>query len=737
MCKIINILCLCAIFSARLTSADSFQIHQEHPRIFVNQDTIKTLAANCKGPLADAYKEIKSNAERAVKTGQIKYIDNKWAVPTDLLACGIVYLIEKHNGNPHAAKYAEPVIKCWGNGSRISNKNNSSFGFHAIAYDWIYDALDAEQRVQFGNALGSWLTWYTNKPEITLKAGHWEYNQTWGVSHMNVMHARDAIIQKLLISLAITGAGSKHEQNAKTFLHSWNERIPRDCIPAFDAMGGSWAESHGHGSYGPIAVIPWAFAAWESATGKNWFQLGTDSSFLKEMSRWICYLTVPHSNRHAYIDDGGGSKWSAFQASAPFVAKYLNDPLAQDVTNKAFAQNAYNYGHVWQRLFTDPTVKAETPQALKLPLAYLLKGAGHVFMRSSWNDPNATWAFFGAGKHIAGHQHDDEGHFLISRQGGLVSKAGGKGIGNDSDHYWGGSLVFNILTIFDPKESFRRNNNNENDGGLKRLVYNNSQVERGHITAYEHNKHFTYAAADLTKAYRSNKAKAVSRQFIYLRRQQSNDDEYFVIFDRVQSTQADYAKHFMLHMPEEPQISGEQKEITAGHVYTHSGENLISTWLSMPNDFGDKVKVQSTGQSRLFLRTLLPEQAVITKRGGAGHKNWGHPLEPSAQYDHHNKGRDKGPVSNWRLEIAAPLNEQSYFLHVFQVCDSGTKKMDEVQLIKNGKQAIISIGKDWELTLEKSGSIGGSIKHAKSKKIQLSDSINVKEQYEHWNKVTN
>ena len=40
-------------------AADSYQIQREHPRIFVNKDTIKKLAANCAGPLAPAYKELK------------------------------------------------------------------------------------------------------------------------------------------------------------------------------------------------------------------------------------------------------------------------------------------------------------------------------------------------------------------------------------------------------------------------------------------------------------------------------------------------------------------------------------------------------------------------------------------------------------------------------------------------------------------------------------------------------
>ncbi len=713
-------------------AADGYKVNAEHPRVLLNKDMVKTLAKHCQGALKKEYAELKSNADRAVSTGQIKYIDNKWGTPTDLLACGMCFLIERELGNPNAKKYAEPVVKCWGNGSRITNKGHSAFGFHAIAYDWLYDALTDQQRKQFGNALGTWLTWYTKKAEIMLQHGHWEYNQTWGVSHMNVMHARDAITQKLLISLAITGAGTDHEAKAKQFLNSWNTRIPRDCIPAFDKMGGSWAESHGHGAYGPIQVIPWTFEAWRTATGKDFFQLGAPDTYLKEMSRWLCYLTIPHTGRHAYLDDGGGSKYSSFQGSAPIIAKAYGDGLAQATTHQAMGEGAYKWGNIWKRMLVDPSVKAKTPGQMNLPTGYLLRGIGHVFMRSHWDDPNATWAFFGAGPHTAGHQHDDEGHFMIARQGGLVTKAGGKGKGNDSDHYWGGSLCFNILTIYDPNEQMRRNNKNENDGGLRRLVYNNSKVERGHIAAFQHNDEFTYAAADITKAYTS-KVKEVTRQFIYLRNKQKGGTEYFVVFDRVHSSKAEFAKHFILHMPEEPQLSGEKAEKVAGHVYEHTGEGIISSWLSMPQDMGSKVQALSQGKSRMFLKTVLPQQTTITKRGGSGHKNWGHPLNPKAQYDHHNDGRDKGPVANWRLEVAAPLKDRNYFLHVFQVSDEKVTKMDNVELIEDGKTAGVKINNKWEVRFAKSGNLGGKIKTAAGESMSFTNTLEVKDQYQRWN----
>jgi hypothetical protein len=81
-------------------------------------------------------------------------------------------------------------------------------------------------------------------------------------------------------------------------------------------------------------------------------------------------------------------------------------------------------------------------------------------LNSSRYSPDATWAFFGCGPQYAGHARDDQGHFLICKRGALVSRQGGQG-NNDSDYYAGGSLVFNIVTIFDPSEKFRRDRGNE------------------------------------------------------------------------------------------------------------------------------------------------------------------------------------------------------------------------------------------------------------------------------------
>jgi hypothetical protein len=307
-------------------------------------------------------------------------------------------------------------------------------------------------------------------------------------------------------------------------------------------------------------------------------------------------------------------------------------------------------------------------------------------MRGAWNDPNATWAFFGCGPQFAGHARDDEGHFLICKRGSLVSRQGGQGH-NDTDYYAGGSLIYNIVTVFDPNEKFRRDKSNENDGGLLRHVYESGGLprERGHIVAFEHNADYTYAAADITKGYSDRKAREVTRQLLYLR----GEREFFVVFDRVEAARLGFARHFFLHVPTEP----ERQEV---HL----------TWLSLPEADGDRT-VLSHGRSRTFLHTLLPEKADVVIRGGPGREAWGHPLEPTAQYNHVTEGRLRPPICPWRVEVGDPNSgSRSLFMHVFEIVGERVRQPSAVTF---AAPAGVNIADRWQVRFSSAGALGGAV----------------------------
>ena len=680
LCPIVSAVVFFAVSS---TSADQLV---DHPRVLVNRPRLRELAVYADTVLAREYRAIKAEADRAMSQG-IQRSQNRFRTPIDQLCLGITYLVEREIGRD-ATPYAEAVKTFWGDGQILSLEGSGHFGYYAMIYDWLYDAMTPDERRRFGNALGPWLRWYTDAPEITLKNGHWWYNQTWGPAHLNTPNTRDGIAPKLLLAIAIAGAGTDYEADAARFLDSWATRIPAECIPAFDEMGGVWSESMGHGDYGPVAVIPWAFEAWRTATNEDLFRLCSRDGFLPEMTQWAIHLTVPFSNQTASIDDNTADSLRGFARVAPILAARYRDPLANGISDESGKQG---WNRVpWNRFLSyDPTVGSSTPAAESAALAKHFRGAGHVYMRSAWADPDATWAFFGAGPKFAGHARDDEGHFLIAKQGWLVQRAGGRGH-NDRDYYAGGSLAFNIVTIYDPNEQFRRTDpgpramadggvKNENDGGLLRYVYSrHTRDDRGKILCYHHDDRITYAAADLTSGYHANKAREVTRQFLYLRGQR----EFVVIFDRVESTDATFPKTWFLHIPSEPHVQGEETVQTPDHVWSYRGN--IATWLS--SSAGEQ-PVLSHGCSRAFLKTLLPENPSIVKRGGDGHQFWGNPHEPSAQYNHVGADSLKPPIVPWRLEVEGPRGGlRDYFLHVLEIGQEDDTEMSRVELIRRNGQ---------------------------------------------------
>ncbi len=671
-----------ALASVPAAQGQDVRLPAAHPRVMLTPELLKEIAAKVTGPFAEEYKVLLATAAKGPDQ-----LDNQWSLPGAFMEAGLAYLVECQLGRD-GKPYAEKVLSIWRQPQWQQPGLTRHFGWQGLLYDWIYDAMTPEERLQFGELLGEWVATWWKTAEVNIPREGWWYNQHWGPIHLDVPHNRVALTSKLFMSLAISGNAGRFEQAAQTNLNSYYEKFLRDGLPALDEMGGIWSESNGHGGYGPLLVIPLSYQAAVTGLGIEAFAKSAPQGFAPEYIRACIYSLMPHNSKMAYIDDCGSGYPVQQSRCAPLFARHYRDGVARWLTDTALEKGwLYNsrlgQHEVWQRIaFLPADVDAVTPKQSGWPLAFHFHGAGHVYMQSAWDDPNATWAFFGAGPTYAGHSRDDEGHFLISKRGQLVNRSGGGGH-NDGCYYSGGSLIYNIVTIYHSGEQMRRTNYNENDGGLIRHVYEQGfPKRRGHITAYWHDDALgTYAAADLTEGYWSEKAREVSRQFLYLR----GDRECFVVFDRVESTSKDLPKVWFLHLPSEPSVNGSPTENVPGHVIQSDGDTC--TWLSDPA--GD-TNLLSSGRSRMTMQTLAPKPARITKRGGEGHDFWGHPHNAAAQYNHtlNRDGKEepayrRPPYSPWRIEVepVAP-SERDLFLHVLSVTDEGEAQVEAAEQIE-------------------------------------------------------
>jgi len=665
-----------------------------HPRVMLTPELVREMAAKVQGPFAREYQVLLETAALGPR-----FLENQWSIPGAFMEAGLAYLIERELGRDGQA-YAEKILAVWRRPEWQVPGLLRHFGWQGLLYDWIYDAMTPGERLQFGELLGEWVATWWKTAEVNIDRAGWWYNQHWGPAHLDIANHRVALTSKLFMSLAASGNAGRFEQAVQTNLKSFHTKFLSDGLPALDQMGGIWSESNGHGYYGPVLVIPYSYQAVLTGLGFDPFANSTPDGFAQEFIRGGIYSLMPHNDKLAYIDDGSSGYPIQHARCAPLIARHYRDGVARWLSDTALRKgwlrnSSLRLDEVWQRIaFLPADLEAVSPAEAGWPLAYHFRGAGHVYMRGAWDDPSATWAFFGAGPSYAGHSRDDEGHFLITRRGHLVNRSGGQGH-NDNCYYSGGSLIYNIVTIYHPDEKMRRDAYNENDGGLLRYVYSQSfPVERGHIAAYWHDDNLaTYAAADLTQGYWSEKAREVTRQFLYLR----GELECFVIFDRVESTHPDLPKVWFLHLPSEPAVSGAATVEVPEHVTRHDGDTC--TWVSHPS--GD-TGLLSAGQSRIIMRTLAPQPFRITKRGGEGRQFWGHPYNPKAQYNHvlDNQGLEqevyrRPPFSPWRLEVEpATRQARDYFLHLLYVTDEATREVPPAERIEEGDRlgARITLG---------------------------------------------
>jgi len=170
--------------------------------------------------------------------------------------------------------------------------------------------------------------------------------------------------------------------------------------------------------------------------------------------------------------------------------------------------------------------------------------------------------------------------------------------------------------------------------GGKILVYKNAEPD------------FVYINSDLTNAYNSKyyddngkngKVNLVNRQMVYL-----FADDALVMYDKVESTQKDYIKKWLLHCWAKPATN--QEKVLTGEI----NNGILQS--------SDSIATIDNGKSKLMVERLLPEDGLFRKVGGPDYRYYVEVDGDENKLDGINfiEGANEKPWYDsgmWRLEV--------------------------------------------------------------------------------------
>ncbi len=529
---------------------------------------------------------------------------------------------------------------CWESTSRI---------LAICAYDWICEALTPEER----RALIVPLVQHVEdvqpgqgKPNIVRRNTGGATTGCYGVPSLlwysGVAAAGDGFCDEL--------AASHLKRGYKVILDTL---AFRDRIAGDDGALSGGVAGYSMGAY------PWAhfnfFHTLASAAGVD---AAAGYPNLALFPNWIWWNWIPSKagplhfgfgdTRHARNLLPIGSLYEHMTQYAYFYRKVMPDAarLAMSLRERAPNRSLDSTWPMYPFIFVDvDNVKPFSAEELDgCPLkARHFESVGQFVMRSGWND-DATFCMFTAGGEVTQHRHFDENNFVIYRNGFQALDSGSRAKQTDHNltYYYAQTVAHNCILIHQvPEEPITLYWGLKYNGSEGKSTYGGQGRAKATPLAFEtRGGLYSYIASDATRSY-GPKCREAVRQFVHVQ------PDVFVVYDRVASTNAAFAKEWLLHTQNEPQIA----------------DGLV--------------RAQAAGGA-ICSRTLLPEGAQIAKVGGPGREYWSADRNWELADDYVRESAAVcaksgwGPwFGQWRVEVkpAAPA-EDDRFLHVINVGDA-------------------------------------------------------------------
>jgi heparin/heparan-sulfate lyase len=626
------------------------KIKLNHPRLYFNDNTLPEVKSRALNEEKALYETIKIRIDRL--TGQTIELENPLAenssdhqLANRAAEAAFLYLITDETKYLELSKNLLMKVSEF---YQIRNRNQLIVNWYAhsrvhalMAYDWLFNDLSEEERSEIGTLLFEELEYMlpsANRPNFP--------GENRSSAYSTGFYGNQVLKWYMGVAFHKTGISPRIDSRAEELL----KKGYTDLTGVLDHRGGIAGDDGGAntGTLGYALVDnPWAeynfFQTFIAATGG--YNITTQYDHLANWPNYVFWNILPKMRQFGFGDD----PHTTYTIDYPIVNMHLSQlvhfygdrfpeqaSLAKWLMENKFPRvinepNSFSMS----RFFITNKYESISPVDFsdRMPLARHFEKNGQFFMRSGSGDTD-TYATFTVGSDLTNHQQYDNNNFMIYKRGLLTIDSGTRPQpGNHLSHYYGKTVAHNCITIRMPGEVMPKywgtkapheaNVPAPNDGGQNRVIASN-------VVAFDEMEHYAYIASDATGSYNSAKTNQVLRQFVFL------PPDNFVVFDRVNATNATYPKKWLLHTAYKPeQVSG--TEFYANHE-----------------------------EGRLLCKTIFPENAITELIGGPGKQFWADGKNWPLPY-----GGDNHPLyGQWRVEVSPGTeNNNDVFLHLIQAGD--------------------------------------------------------------------
>jgi len=625
----------------------------EHPRLYLRAEHVARLSQRLKEPaLQPAVERLQTSAKKSAQS----------KVESDALQ----YLVTHDVGlGRNVIDVALPLLRecVLADRQDACRETGRMMVTGAIAYDWCYELLRAEEKQAFIK-------------EFVRLAGTQECGYPPIGQGSVTGHASEAMIMRDMLSAGIAIYDEFPEMYWLAAGRFFREHLP---VRNWFYPGHAY---HQGDSYGPHRY------SWDTYPLWIFDRLGAGNVYNPEQRfvpyLWI-YTTRPDGQRLRAGDTFAhsaprGQPWGQYIGTV-LTASYYGDGVLLDQYERQGGSGGNET--IFEVLWRDTTLQPKSIRTLPLS-RYCGSPFGWMIARTGW-DENAVIAEMKVNEYnFVNHQHLDAGAFQIYYKGALSidsglyqgGSSGAYGSPHCLNYYWR-TIAHNSLLVYDPNEDFGRRGYG-NDGGqrlpndrsearnLDVLLSPKSGYHTGKVLAHgfgpdAQTPDFTWLQGDLTEAY-GKKVRQVIRSFVFLNLHSSQVQAAMIVFDRVVSADPAFRKYWLLHTLEEPRVESASAVVDC----TRHGSN-----------------------GRLMLDVLLPPSANVdlAKVGGPGKEYWVFGQNYANDIDPKRLERSSMETGAWRIELSPKAAAtEDLLLTVMQVTDRRSASRWLVQRMDTGER---------------------------------------------------